>query len=225
MLADEVSAMTTIPCQGDTNLKVSRLQRCLAVLWRAGVANSDAARDELIALASERMRFIAPRMLRGFPQVRRWEETDDVVQNAALRLQRALATVVPSDETHLISLAALQVRRELLDLARRFSSPESFANNLDTNVVRGASNDLRHIDVAVADNSESHDRIAVWTRFHEAIAQLPDEERQVFDLVWYLGAEQEEIGRILGCSGRTVRRRWDATKHTLLEALKGEMPE
>ena len=160
--------MTTIPSQGDTNLKVSRLQRCLAVLCRAGVANSDAARDELIALASERMRFIAHRMLRGFPQVRRWEETDDVVQNAALRLHRALATVVPSDETHLISLAALQVRRELLDLARRFSSPESFANNLDTNVVRGASNDLRHIDVAVPDNSESHDRMAVWTRFHEA---------------------------------------------------------
>ena len=217
--------MTTIPSQGDIDIKVSRLQRCLATLGKSDVGGSGAARDDLIALAAERMRSIAHRMLKGFPQVRRWEETDDVVQNAALRLHRALATVVPSDEKHFISLAALQIRRELLDMVRRFSSPESFAKNLDTNVGHGASNEIRHIDVAAADSSESHDRMAVWTRFHEAIARLPDEERQVFDLVWYLGAEQEEIGRILGCSGRTVRRRWDATKQTLLEALKGEMPE
>jgi RNA polymerase sigma factor (sigma-70 family) len=217
--------MTKIPSQGDIDMKVSRLQRCLATLGNSSFGVSEAARDDLITLAAERMRSIAHRMLRGFPQVRRWEETDDVVQNAALRLHRALTTVVPRDEKHLISLAALQIRRELLDMARRFSTRDSFAKNLDTNVVHGASKDIRHVDVAAADCSESHDRIAVWTRFHEAIARLPDEERQVFDLVWYLGAEQEEIGRILGCSGRTVRRRWDATKQTLVQALKGEMPE
>jgi RNA polymerase sigma factor (sigma-70 family) len=217
--------MNSLPSQGDTDCKTSRLQRCLASLGTSGVTDSQTVRDELLALATERMRVIAHRMLMGFPQVRRWEDTDDVVQNAALRLHRALATVVPSDEKHFISLAALQIRRDLLDLARRFSSPESFAKNLDTNVGHGAGDDLWHIDAAAADSSESHDRIAAWTRFHETIAQLPDEERQVFDLVWYLGAEQEEIGRILGCSGRTVRRRWDAAKKTLLEALNGEMPE
>lgn len=34
-------------------------------------------------------------MLRGYPLVRRWEQTDDVLQNSMMRLYRALAEQPP----------------------------------------------------------------------------------------------------------------------------------
>lgn len=77
-----------------------------------------AARDALVTVAVDHMRSVAHRIARGFPQVRRWGETDDVVQGASLRLARALDAVVPADERHLLNLIATQVRRELIDLAR-----------------------------------------------------------------------------------------------------------
>ncbi len=45
-------------------------------------------------------------MLRGYPAVHRWDDTDDVVQGASLRLYRALGEVVPPTPTDYFRLAA-----------------------------------------------------------------------------------------------------------------------
>ena len=81
-------------------------------------AGDPSARDLLIALAEERFAALARAMLRRYPQVRRWEETDDLLQAALMRLHRSLAEVRPEDVTHFDNLAAVQIRRELIDLAR-----------------------------------------------------------------------------------------------------------
>ena len=47
-----------------------------------------AARDELIAVAADRLRLLTHQMLRKLPDVHRWEQTDDVMQKAVLRLCR-----------------------------------------------------------------------------------------------------------------------------------------
>ena len=54
----------------------------------------DRARTELIAHACERLRTLTRRMLRGYPALRSWEQTDDVFQNAMMRLYRDLVDVV-----------------------------------------------------------------------------------------------------------------------------------
>jgi RNA polymerase sigma-70 factor (ECF subfamily) len=172
-----------------------------------GTPAAEAARAALVALAAERMAALARRMLAGSPQVRRWTETDDVVQNASVRLYRALGGVVPNDPEHFVRLAALQVRRELIDLTRRLRNPESFAANHDTNV-----------------SAEEPARLTEWTRFHETAEALPDEDRDLFGMVWYLGLTQDEIAEVLGCSPRTVRRRWDETKRAFTEAFRDEPP-
>jgi RNA polymerase sigma-70 factor (ECF subfamily) len=41
---------------------------------------------------------------------------------------------------------------------------------------------------------------------------LPDQEREVFDLLYYEGVSQDEAAAILGCSARTIRRRWNEAK-------------
>lgn len=181
-------------------------------------AGDQAARDQLMALACDRMRSIAHRMLRRFPNVRRWEETDDVLQNAALRLYRALGQIVPNDARGFLGLAALQIRRELLDLARKHAADGAYAANHETNYYRHG-NDLDAKIDGAADPKHEPDRIARWTRLHEAAAALPDEEREVFHLVWYLGLTQAAAAKALGCSTRTIKRRWEAVKTLMAKAL------
>jgi RNA polymerase sigma factor (sigma-70 family) len=180
-----------------------------------------AARAELLALACDRMREIAQRMLRRFPNVRRWDETDDVLQNAAIRLYASLSRITPKDARGLLGLAATHIRRELLDLARKHAGPESYAANHETNVKHAGGDELWKVDSAAAYH-ESPDQLTRWTRLHEAAASLPAEEKELFHLIWYLDMSQEEAARMLGCSVRTVKRRWDSAKKLLNEAVLGD---
>src|SRR4051794_28001365 len=81
------------------------------------------AREELLVVAGERLSRLARRMLRDNSRVARWVQTDDVVQNASLQLYRALATVRPDSVRGFFNLAAVQIRRELIDLARHYYGP------------------------------------------------------------------------------------------------------
>lgn len=181
------------------------------------------ARDEIIELCSGRLRMLAHRMLGRFPKVRRWEETDDVFQNAAMRLHRALAATQPETPRAMMALAATQLHRELIDLARRYSGPSSFAAHHGTNVMPGdESQSASHYVERTAAADSDLDR---WTQFHEAIGRLPDEDREVFHLVWYLGADQQTIATLLGCSERTVKSRWRSAREAVRAALNGQPPQ
>ena len=196
----------------------------LAACLERLAAGDLAARERIIELCAGRLRALARRMLARFPDVRRWDDTDDVFQNAALRLHRALGEVRPDSPRAIMALAATQLHRELIDLARHHRGPGSYAANHGTNVGPPATADgprMHHVDHAVAD-TEGLDR---WTLFHEAIMGLPDELREIFHLVWYIGADQKTIARLLGCSERTVKYRWREARDTVKAALEGRGPE
>ena len=193
---------------------------CLARL----AAGDLSARDRILELFHARLRRLASRMLDRFPAVRRWDDTDDVLQAASLRLHRALATVSPDTPRAVLALAATQLHRELIDLARRYAGPLSHASHHDTNLVAGrppgAAAEFQ-VDRAV-DSAAALDR---WSLFHEAIAGLSAEDRETFQLVWYLGADQQSIARLLECSERTVRQRWRSARVRIRVALDGRPPE
>ena len=69
----------------------------------------------LLQHACDRLLRLTRKMFHGYPQLRRWEQTDDVFQNAMLRLHRALPVVRPESARHFFNMAAQQVRWELLD--------------------------------------------------------------------------------------------------------------
>ena len=77
------------------------------------------ALDDLIRRTSQRLERLARKMLGQFPAVRAREESGDVLQSALIRLTRALGDVTPQSVRDYYGLAAEQIRRELLDLARR----------------------------------------------------------------------------------------------------------
>jgi RNA polymerase sigma factor (sigma-70 family) len=54
--------------------------------------------------------------------------------------------------------------------------------------------------------------ISEWVEFHESIGKLPDEERSVFQLIFYQGFSHDEVSNLLGISIKTVFRRWTKAK-------------
>ena len=115
-------------------------------IWLDRLKNGDdSARELLIAHSCERLYKLARKLIKGYPSVRRWEETRDVVQEATLRLHRALAEVDPDSVAGFIGLAATQIRRQLIDLARHYMGPQGMgghgngnasANRLDILVLK-----------------------------------------------------------------------------------------
>lgn len=196
----------------------SRLRSCLERLAEGDLS----ARDTIIELCAARLRVLASRMLSRFPNVRRWDDTDDVFQNAAMRLHRALGQLPIDSPRAIMALAATQIHRELIDLARRHAGPQSFAANHATNLGTPASGDTPQVIAGAAAPADPLER---WTQFHEAIAALPGELREVFHLVWYLDADQKTIAGLLGCSERTVKSRWREARETVRAALDGQSPE
>jgi RNA polymerase sigma-70 factor (ECF subfamily) len=195
----------------------TRIQRCIDRL-RSGDAS---ARDELVAHSLERLTRLTRKMLHTFPGVHRWEETDDVLQNAVLRLCRALGAVQPPTVTEFFRLAAAQIRRELIDLARRYSGARGLNATLANSTPAGSSSEARPDPV---DTTRDPDRLAAWTDFHRAAEALPPEERAVFDLLFYQGLSQAEAAAVLGVTEIMVKRRWRAARMRLVQALGGKFP-
>jgi RNA polymerase sigma-70 factor (ECF subfamily) len=177
------------------------------------------ARDRLIALAQGRFVALARAMLRRYPHVRRWEQTDDVLQAGLVRLYRSLADVRPEGVRHFDNLAAAQIRRELIDLARRYHGPEGLGANHHTD---GADPGDRL--VRVADGSSRPESLEEWAAFHEAVERLPEEERRVVDLLWYRGMTHAQAAEALGVATKTVQRRWASARLMIRDALGGESP-
>ncbi len=181
--------------------------------------------DELSTIvesAISQLEVIAHRLLRRYPTVSRWEQTDDVVQNAAIRLHRALQAIDAADVRCYAALAATQVRRELVDLARHHGSPASDASRHETSGWRRDGGQA--VDEAVAP-VESSVEMDSWERFREAVKDLPQAERELFDLVWHLGLSQAQVADVLGCSVRTVKRLWCSVKTQLRTAVGDHPPE
>jgi RNA polymerase sigma-70 factor (ECF subfamily) len=182
-----------------------------------------AARDELLAYVNERLRRLARRMLRDFPVVRGWEETDDILQNAQIRLWQALERLTPAGAREFYGLASLQIRRELLDLARHYAGP---AGSLTRRAGGGPAGDADSTPPPAEEGATTHEpgRLAEWTEFHGQVDALPAEEQELFDLLWYQELSQPEAAAVLGVSLATFKRRWLSARRHLLQRLPGGLP-
>lgn len=178
------------------------------------------ARDELMALAFDQLTRLSRAMLRKYPGVHRWEGTDDIMQGASLRLWRALSEVKPPTPTDYFRLAATQIRRELIDLARRFAGPHGLGTRHETHDPAYGSEMFER----VPDESGDPARLAEWSAFHQQAGSLPDQLRAVFDLIYYQGLSQPEVAEALGTSVSTVKRQWQKACIVLHDAVGGRLP-
>ena len=164
----------------------------------------------------ERLRRLASVMLRGRAAVRRWEDTDDVLQNTLVRLNRALQVIAPESPRKFIGLVAAQIRRELIDLNRHHYGPQGHGAHHESDFVHPSS----HGDASPSyDSPDRQMNPAVHAAIHEAIEMLPAELKDVFDMTFYAGMTQQEIASVLDVSTKTIKRRWRNARLLLQEML------
>jgi RNA polymerase sigma factor (sigma-70 family) len=208
------SPLNSTPSGPTSTMIVQRL------LDRLGTGDPEASK-QLLEASMERLRRLSERILAGIPGVSRWEDTDDLLQNGSVRLWKALEKHHPPTPLDYFRLAAAVIRRELIDLSRHYFGPEGMGRNLARSWVQDGES---AVAMAEASPDETYDpqRLGRWTEFHEYVDNLPDEERSLFDLIWYQGMTIADAAELLGLAERTARRRWKNARINLFRLLLDE---
>jgi RNA polymerase sigma factor (TIGR02999 family) len=179
----------------------------------------DSARRELIGCAYERLRLLARKMLHtDFPRLQNLHATGSVLDEAALRLLTALQEVTVHTVQDFFSFAAMQMRRVLIDMARRQRRDDPGVN-LEAPAKQDSSQTRPPFEEA--DTTWDPAQLAIWTEFHEKVGELPEKERSVVDLHWYQGLTQAETAQLLGMSPSDVSRCWMRARLKLLDCVRG----
>ena len=169
-------------------------------------------RNELINHSCSRLLKLTRKMFHNFKCLQRWEQTDDVFQNALVRLHRSLLEVQVDDVRHFFNLAALQIRRELLDLTKHYYGKLGLGANHYSDHQTGP-------DGILANTTNNSIKNKSMEKFHESIDILPKEEQEIINMLFYEGFNQEETAKFLGISLSTVKRRWHAARLKLAETF------
>lgn len=177
------------------------------------VSGDPAARDDLLARTTDRLRRLASRTLRvGFPRVAAFEETDDVIQSVMLRLLKGWDGVmagdggVTLDPAEYLCRVSRLLREVLLDLVRKhFGSagkrpPVPLTDDVGSDTLNPAA-------------------LAAYTDFHVAVEGLPEHLRRVVDLHWYQELTHTEVSGLLGIGESTSRKYWVEARVLLARRL------
>ncbi|MEL6896049.1 MAG: sigma-70 family RNA polymerase sigma factor [Planctomycetota bacterium] len=185
----------------------------------AGDGNRDSF-DRLLIRFEARFTAIVRRMLRDFPRLQRWEQTDDVFQTSMIRLHQSISSAQPRNVREFVGLAATQIRRTLLDMIRHYYGALGVGENYQTEGGGRAADDAGGA-VAQAHNAAGTEPLTLqdWSAFHEAVEKLPEDLREVFELAWYVQLKQDEIATTLQISRRTVIRRIQSARLQLSDTL------
>ncbi|WP_397570917.1 RNA polymerase sigma factor [Schlesneria sp. T3-172] len=191
------------------------IENCLDRLKRGELD----ARDELMSRISHRLLALARRMMRDSPRVGRWEQPEDLMQGAVMRLHSALASIVPQTVEDFLSFAAALMRRELTDMARHYLGPEGMGAHHETPIPGSLMSEGAQLPMVSYDKQSGPYSLSVWSEFHSSIELLPEFERRVFDLLWYHDLTQAEAAKVLNVSERQLRRYWQSARLNLKKLI------
>jgi RNA polymerase sigma-70 factor (ECF subfamily) len=189
------------------------VQRYLDAL--AGPAPAEPIIRNLLAHAVRRLHHLCASILhRSFPRLTRPPlnlQTEELLGAVVERLLKALREARPVTVRQFFALAGQHMRWELNDLARRLDE-------------QPAVEELR--DGLVPAPATSNSGLSPDARLMlEAIARLPEDESEAFDLVHIQGLSQAEAAEVLGVATRTVKRRLDRGIRLLTEWLGDLNPD
>jgi RNA polymerase sigma-70 factor (ECF subfamily) len=187
------------------------VQRYLDELAGApGDAPAEPIVRELLASAVSRLHGLCAALLfRSYPRLARPPlnlQTDEMLSAVVARLLKAMRGVRPPTVRQFFALANQHMRWELNDLARRLDG-------------QAAAVELRDSMVPPAPDGGESELGVEARRILAAIDQLPDDEREVFNLVQVQGLSQPEAAAVLEISPKTVQRRLNRSRALLAAEL------
>src|SRR5215510_1466765 len=170
---------------------------------------------ELLERAVGRLRLLCAAFLyKRYPRLTRPPvnlETDELLGGVVAGLLTALRTTRPPTVRRFFALANQHMRWQLNDLARR----------LDEQPVAA---ELTEALIAAPPSSTATGLSPDGRRMLEVIEGLPEDEREVFDLVGIQGLTHGEVATVVGVSEKTVQRRLNRARLLLAERLADLRP-
>jgi RNA polymerase sigma factor (TIGR02999 family) len=170
----------------------------LLARWHGG---DDEARDRVIARLHPELAQIAAARLRG--ERNSSLSTHDLINDAVLRLMQ-LQGGSPADRAHFIALSSRLMRHVLIDHARK-----------------KASDKRRHLKVELCTAIDGEQRLDLIA-LDSALVRLGAIDAQLMELVemrYFGGMTIADISLATGMSEPTVKRRWQAARAWLTDAL------
>ena len=184
----------------DNNNTTEHLEKLLA-LFRNGDENS---KVQIVEFSFKRFKKLAKGMIASYPLLRTKADTDDLLQNFIIRLTKVIESIIPNNSADFFQLASVLMRNELIDMGRKLFGKDGAKKKFEQ------STDPKLLDAK--EPSDGPSGLLEWVEFHESIDKLPEEEKIVFQLVFYQEFTQEEVAKLLGLSLKTVFRRWTKAK-------------
>jgi RNA polymerase sigma factor (TIGR02999 family) len=172
--------------------------RELLVRWRAGDTQS---RDRLFERLYNELRNSAAALLHGEHHVSL--SVGDLVHESILRLI-VLDRIDWQDRAHFMALTSRMMRRALIDhvRAKRRGKREHRKVMLQTNIPDAVNAELEEVNDAL-----------------ERLARIDPQRAEIVEMRYFGGMEIPDIAAVLGLSESTVKRRWQAARLWLYEAL------
>jgi RNA polymerase sigma-70 factor (ECF subfamily) len=189
------------------------IQRYLDAL--PGDTSAEPIVRELLARAVGRLRLLCATFLyKSYPRLTRPPanlETDELLGGVVAGLLTALRKTHPPTVRRFFALANQHMRWQLNDLARRLDE-------------RPAAAALAESGVAAPPSSTASGLSPDGRRMLGVIEGLPEDEREVFDLVGIQGFTHAEAAAVVGVSEKTVQRRLNRARLLLAERLADLRP-
>lgn len=170
---------------------------------------------ELLGRAVGRLQFLCSSLLyRSYPRLVRGPlnfQADELLGALAERLLKSVGKVRPKTVREFFALANQHMRWELNDVARRLDEQGRDGELIDAEVVAAANSDS-----TLGQNAK---------RMLAAIDNLPEDEREAFELVRIQGLTYSEAAEIACVSLKTIQRRLNRSRLLLANELSDLEPK
>ena len=164
--------------------------------------------EELIPLVYDELRRLAAVRLAAEPAGQTLQPTA-LVHEAWMRLIGGQAQTW-ENRAHFFGAAAEAMRRIMIERARRKSRIKHGGGQERVNIEK--------IDIAVALPDE---KVLLVDEALERLEKEDPETAQIVKLRFFGGLNNDEIAKITGKNGRTIRRQWDYAKVWLFKCIQG----
>jgi RNA polymerase sigma-70 factor (ECF subfamily) len=189
------------------------VQRYLDAL--AGDRDAEPIIRQLLERSVRRLRLLCATVLyRGYPRMTQPPanmETDELLGGVVAGLLTAMRKIRPQTVRQFFAMATQHMRWQLNDLARRLDE-------------QPAAEALEESGVAAPPSSSGSGLTPDGRRMMAAIESLPEEEREVFDLIRIQGLTYAEAAEVLNVSSKTVQRRLNRARLVLAGQLADLRP-